>query len=121
MSGLWIAKRVVALAIFVWVVLTSRRAARAAGGTPWKWSSLGVLVFYLPVFAVSLPILAVFIATQFTPGVGMSETGRRMLPLVMGGAVTTGLLAGQSALTATLRWLTARSDTRLRRTDAATD
>ena len=108
MDLLWLTRRLVALALLVWVVTTSRRAARLAGGTPWKWSSLGVLVFYLAFVVVTILIFGLFAWTQFTPGKGMGDS-RRLIPVVMGGAMLAGFISGQAALRATLRWLAARS------------
>ncbi len=104
-----ILKRLMATALFFYIIFKFRRAARATGGTPWKWSSLGVLVFYSSFFIVAVVVVGAVVGGASLTGSGLSDTEREAMRWVAPVAMLAGLLSAFAAANLTLRRLIARA------------
>jgi hypothetical protein len=107
-----IVRRLVALAIFVYIVVTFRKEAKRHGGTPWKWSSLGVLTFYGSFALVSLVAIALLVGVFVASGSGLSATDREMIPKFLPVVLVAGLGSAFIASKVVLHRLVSRARTR---------
>ena len=107
MALLLILRRLVALAIFIFIVVKFRRAARSFGATPWKWSALGVLTFYSTYFLVSIGLATGFVGIASLTPPGLTQAEQAAVPIVISIAIALAILSAFAATHLTLRHLIA--------------
>jgi hypothetical protein len=90
-TALLIVRRLVAIAIFFYIVTRFTKAADAAGRSPWKWSALGVVAFYGTMFFV-------MIGGMTAAAVAAPDVAPFVMFVALGGALAAGVFATRAVL-----------------------